>query len=38
MHPELARTMVRHHMTTLVDEAEARRASRPRRRRTFTKG
>jgi hypothetical protein len=38
MHPELAHTMVRHHMTTLVDAADARRASRPRRRSLLKKG
>jgi hypothetical protein len=38
MHPDLARRMVCHHMTKLADEAEARRAGRPRRRRPLTKG
>jgi hypothetical protein len=37
MHPDLVSTLVRHHMTTLVDEAEARRVGRPRRRRVFKK-
>jgi len=38
MHPDQARSMVRHHMTKLADEAEARRVGRPRRRRPLAKG
>jgi hypothetical protein len=37
MHPDQVSTMVRHHMTTLVDAADARRLAHPRRRRSLRK-